>query len=192
MATRATTKPQPARTKELGAITGVNHLVLVCKDMDETVKFYCGILGLKIRTTLDPQTTPTPGQRGGFARGSGRFYWLELGNGDIVALLEDRQHDTTPDPSFAAPLWPVPRPIPPVARKMDHLALNVDTLEDLKALRQKLLDARWPVSSIDYRPNLVHSIYFYDPNGMPLEAATWARPGDGAPVAAPGAQRTLT
>ena len=189
MTTKTATTTRAAKQKELGAINGVNHLVIICKDMDATMAFYGGLLGLKLRTSLDSRGG-SPADGGRFTRPPGRFNWLDLGNGDVVALLEDAEHDTTPEPSFAARLWPVQREAPAVPKKMDHLALNVDTLEDLKALRVKLLNAGGPVSVIDYRPNLVHSIYFYDPNGTPLEAATWARPGDGAPSVI--VERTLT
>ena len=183
MATKTSGRTTAKQAKELGSITGVNHLVLVCKNMEETLDFYNGILGLKIRRRLDDRPSVTGlGVRG-------RFCWFELRNGDVVALLEDADRDTTPETSFAAKLWPIAKPPPEVPRKMDHLALNVDTLEDLRALQDKLRKADWPVSEIDHRPDLVHSIYFYDPNGMPLEAACWAQPNDGAPAST---ERTLT
>lgn len=60
-------------------------------------------------------------------------------------------------------------------RKMDHLALNVDSLADLKAVQKRLRDNGWPVSEIQdlEQSPFVKSIYFYDPNGVPLEVATF-------------------
>ena len=32
---------------------GINHLALVCKDMDRTIDFYTNVLGMKLTKTLD-------------------------------------------------------------------------------------------------------------------------------------------
>ncbi len=60
---------------------------------------------------------------------------------------------------------------------MDHLALNVGTLRQLKQVQKKLRDAGLTVSEIQDLAGspFVKSIYFYDPNGIPLEIATWDR-----------------
>lgn len=36
------------------ALTGFHHIALVCKNMDETVKFYEGALGMKLRAVSLP------------------------------------------------------------------------------------------------------------------------------------------
>ena len=180
MATATSTKrttgrrTAPARRRASGTITGINHMVIICKDMEETLQFYCGILGLKVKVSLTSTTNrggtlkPTP-------REYKRFYWLDAGNGDGLAFLEVPEKDTTAESSYFNVLWPVPRTGPPVPRKVDHLALNVETLADLKAVRRRLQKAGWPVSEVQDLPEapFVHSIYFYDPNGMPLEVATY-------------------
>lgn len=155
-----------------GTITGVNHLVLVCKDMEATLQFYCGILGLKVWATREISAAAAPGS----TSAPRRFYWLKLTNGDTLALLEVPDERTAAEPSFFPTFWPGSEAAPAIPRKMDHLALNVESLDDLKAVRQRLLDGGWPVSEVfeeSKRWPHVSSIYLYDPNHLPLEIATF-------------------
>ncbi|KZY24669.1 glyoxalase, partial [Alcanivorax sp. HI0035] len=49
-----------------------------------------------------------------------------------------------------------------------HLAFEVDTREELKAWRRRINQAGRPCfGPIDHE--FIHSIYFFDPNGIPLE-----------------------
>ena len=83
---------------------------------------------------------------------------------------------TRSESSFFPSFWPGVASPPPIPRKMDHLALNVDTLDDLKAVRQRLVDHGWEVSEVLVFGELwphVNSIYTYDPDGLPLEIATF-------------------
>src|SRR5215831_19351883 len=50
------------------ALRGINHLALVCRDMQETVEFYTDVLGMKLVKTLE------------YANGSQHFFF-DMGNG---------------------------------------------------------------------------------------------------------------
>ena len=161
-------------------ITGINHLVLVCKDMEETLHFYRDLLGLRVKATL-------PGNRQrqtGWATAQGapesdlqRLYFLEMQDGSIITFAEIPDEKTWADQSLFLPnFWPGKGIPPETPKKMDHLAFNVETRADLEWFEKHVRMKGIEVSEIEERasnPKFVKSIYFYDPNGVPLEIATW-------------------
>ena len=54
---------------------GINHVALVCSDMEKTVDFYSGVLGMPLIKSLD-----LPG-------GMGQHFFFDAGNGDCVAFF---------------------------------------------------------------------------------------------------------
>ena len=54
---------------------GINHVALVCSDMQKTVDFYSGVLGMPLIKSLD-----LPG-------GIGQHFFFDAGNGDCVAFF---------------------------------------------------------------------------------------------------------
>ena len=54
---------------------GINHLALVCKDMDVTVDFYCNTLGMKLTKTIE------------LSGGTGKHYFFDAGGDDAVAFF---------------------------------------------------------------------------------------------------------
>jgi catechol 2,3-dioxygenase-like lactoylglutathione lyase family enzyme len=89
-----------------------------------------------------------------------RHYFFEISETDLIAFFE----------------WPG---VKPVAQKehgrpvrgpyiFDHVSFGVETEDDLWALKDRLEAAGFPVSDvIDH--GFIHSIYAYDPNGIPIE-----------------------
>ncbi|MBI3743859.1 MAG: VOC family protein [Chloroflexi bacterium] len=164
-----------ARKKNGAKITGFNHVVLVTNDMDKTVRFYRDLLGLKVKATVGAAKRP-PGLIGTRADDAWkRLYFLELPNGDTLAFVEFPKMDTGAEASYFSGVWPgkgraVTRP-----QKMDHVALNVDSRKALVAVQRKLRAAGHTVSDVQDLGGspFVKSIYVYDPNGIPLEIASW-------------------
>jgi len=125
---------------------GVNHLAMATGDMDSTVRFWRDLLGMRLVAGLGQ-----PGYR---------HYFFQLSDTDLVAFFE----------------WPGVRP---VARKdhgrpvkgpfiFDHISFGVETEEELWELKDKLEAAGFQVSDvIDH--GFIHSIYSFDPNGIPIE-----------------------
>ena len=66
--------------------TGINHLALVCRDMEETVAFYAGVLGMPLYKTV---ALPDGGQH----------FFFDCGGGDSVAFFW--WPDAPPDRFFA-------------------------------------------------------------------------------------------
>jgi catechol 2,3-dioxygenase-like lactoylglutathione lyase family enzyme len=133
--------------------SGINHLALITNDMDVTVRFYHGVLGARLVATLGTEHF--------------RHYFFSFGPQCTVAFFEYR--DGGKVAAFAKPAGvPDPRAI-----QFDHLSLNLPDDEAVLDLRRRLKEADCEVTDVvDH--HIVHSIYFTDPNGIALEASTWA------------------
>ena len=128
---------------------GVNHLALVTPDMDATVRFYHGVLGMRLVATL--------------MAGPMRHYFFEIAPGNTVAFFEWTGGGTYCKPAG----WRVEQPL-----QFDHLSFNLPDHESLVALQARLQEAEVEVTEeIDH--GFIHSIYFTDPNGIALEASFW-------------------
>lgn len=130
---------------------GVNHLALVTSDMDATVRFYVGVLGMRLVATIGTA---------GF-----RHYFFELGEGNTVAFFE---YADDPAEQFSKPAG-----IPDArAAQFDHVSFDLVDEEALEDLRKALLDAGSDVTRVvDH--GFIRSVYFTDPNGIALEASYW-------------------
>jgi len=149
-----------------GKIDGVNHLVLVCRDMDRSVRFYRDLLGLRLVATQ-----PTPRVE------YDRQYFFQLSNGELLSLYQVPNAVAGSETAIVPKMWP-PSDLGPSTRpeKMDHLAFNVPSNEDVAWFKRHLEDHGVTVSDIAKRPigrlALCDSIYFYDPDNTPLEIAS--------------------
>ena len=126
--------------------TGVNHLAFVTGDMDKTVRFWRDLLGMRLVATIGEH---------GF-----RHYFFELSEADTVAFFEWDGAEPVPEKrhgvAFRGPI------------AFDHVALGLESANELWELRDKLAAAGYEVSGpIDH--GFIHSIYAFDPNGIPIE-----------------------
>ena len=128
---------------------GVNHLALVTDDMDGTVRFYAGVLGMDLVAAVKA--------------GVARHYFFELGDENTVAFFEWPGHETREHAAGARP---------PGGAQLDHISFNLPDRKALVDLQQRLRDHGCEVTEIvDHR--IVQSIYFTDNNGIALEASYW-------------------
>ncbi len=159
-------------------VSGINHLALVCRDMQRTVDFYEGLLGFPLVKTIE-----LPG-------GMGQHFFFDIGNGDCLAFFN------FPDAPDAVPGISSPDPgtfFDPAAElttavaSMNHVAFNVDA-DEIEELRERLTASGvrcTPILNHDDSPRgiardmhdgvFVRSVYFYDPDGIMLEFAAWTR-----------------
>jgi catechol 2,3-dioxygenase-like lactoylglutathione lyase family enzyme len=137
---------------------GINHLALVTPDMDATVRFYVGVLGMRLVATT--------------MAGPMRHYFFEMGRGNTVAFFEIPGAET-----FAKPAGgPSDRAI-----QLDHISFDVPDEDALEQLRKRLLEAGSEVTTVvDH--GFIRSVYFTDPNGIALEASYWVVDGTGRPT----------
>jgi len=136
---------------------GINHLALVTPDMDATVRFYVGVLGMRLSATL--------------MAGPMRHYFFEMGDENTVAFFEVPSMETFAKPAGA----PSDRTI-----QLDHLSFNVPDEHALELLRKRLLAAGSEVTPVvDH--GILRSVYFHDNNGIALEASWWVTDVTGRP-----------
>ena len=154
-------------------IRGVNHLALVCKDMAETVKFYRDVLGMPLTKTID------------LPNGMGQHFFFDIGNGDSLAFF---WFDGAPprEPGHASPAHlPTQGSIVTAHGSMNHIAFDVPA-EKFDEYVERLKSKGVAVSMIlnhDNSPTgasptvtddvFVRSVYFFDPDGICLEFASW-------------------
>lgn len=166
-------KPQNTNTEF--ALSGINHIALVCSDMERTVDFYSNVLGMPLIKALD------------LPNNAGQHFFFDAGNGDCIAFFWFRD---APD---AVPGVSAPRYIPGVGdivsavSSMNHLAFHVPP-DKFDEYRQRLKDKGvrvGPVLNHDdsemqvatkLHPGVyVRSFYFHDPDGITLEFACWVK-----------------
>ncbi|CAJ1586229.1 VOC family protein [[Mycobacterium] wendilense] len=166
-------KPHNTNTEfELG---GIHHTALVCSDMQRTVDFYSGVLGMPLIKSLD-----LPG-------GMGQHFFFDAGGGSCVAFFWFAE---APD---RVPLVSSPDALPGLGEivsavsTMNHLAFHVPE-EKFDEYRRKLKDkgvrvgpvlnhdeSEWQVAREVHPGVYVRSFYFLDPDGITLEFACWTR-----------------
>lgn len=157
---------------ELG---GVNHLALVCRDMQRTVAFYEGVLGMPLVKTIDLPV------------GLGQHFFFDCGGGDHLAFFWFPDAPE-PAPGIAAPAArPDQGSLTSAIGSMNHVAFDVAP-ERMEEYRDRLRaagvptteianhdDSEWGLSEEVHPGTFVRSIYFQDPDGILLEFAAWTR-----------------
>jgi catechol 2,3-dioxygenase-like lactoylglutathione lyase family enzyme len=139
--------------------TGVHHMAFVTNNMDETVKFYNGLLGFPVVVTLQlPNPDPFPGAVPGNLGGS-KHYFFRISPQDTVAFFEFKDVEVPADNSLLG--------------AGNHLAITVPSETELQNAKKLLEEAGVKIKS-DLDHGFCHSIYFEDPvNQIALEFATW-------------------
>ena len=126
--------------------TGINHLAMATKDMDETIRFWRDLLGMRLVA--------------GLGRPGYRHYFFEISEHDMIAFFEWPDLDKIPEKDHGVP---VKGPY-----VFDHVSFEVESEEDLWKLKDKLEAADvWVSEILDH--GFIHSIYAFDPNNMAIE-----------------------
>ena len=129
-------------------ISGLNHLAFITNDMEKTIRFYRDLLGMELQA--------------GIGHDGYRHYFFQMGTGQ-VAFFEYDIAQPMPGTKFHG--TPTSEPV-----GFDHVSFTVDSREDLFHLKDKLEAAGFEVSdAVDH--GTIWSIYFFDPNNIPLEAS---------------------
>ncbi len=163
-------------------LNGINHLALVCADMDVTVEFYTNVLGMALTKTLD-----LPG-------GQGKHFFFDAGHGDSVAFF------WFPDGPATVTSTELQR-ITATPGTMNHVAFDVspEKIEGYRdLLRARGVEVSEVVNHADTESGIseqldesvfVRSLYFRDPDGILLEFAAWTRELTSADVDYPNVTR---
>jgi glyoxylase I family protein len=127
---------QPASTAR-----GIHHAAFVCKDVEETIRFYQDFLGFPLVELVENRDYA----------GSSHFFF-DLGNRNLLGFFDFPGHDHQPYTETIGAL--------------QHLAISVDG-DQFAAAKAKLdqqgIDYLGPDRGAD------DSLYFRDPNGMGIE-----------------------
>ena len=139
--------------------TGVSHIAICVRDLDESLKFYRDILGMRV--TLDQvQDTTTGGLPHVYkhARQTRRTVHVHYGEGDTKPSLVLTSHPG--DQSDGEPI------------KLDQVGIShiSFTVTDVKALAEELtskgVQLAGPMDSFANSQGGVSSIFVYDPDGI--------------------------
>jgi catechol 2,3-dioxygenase-like lactoylglutathione lyase family enzyme len=133
-------------------IDQIHHVAYRCKDAKQTVEFYKNVLNMDLIGAIAEDRVPSTKAPDPYMH-----IFLDAGQGNILAFFElptkppmGRDENT--------PAW------------TQHLALEVDTVDDLLATKAKLeADGIEVVGPTDH--TIFKSIYFFDPSGHRLELA---------------------
>ena len=163
-------------------LRGLNHVAMVCKDMNRTVDFYTNVLGMKLVKSID--LPGGVGQHFFFDAGGGQcfaFFWFTEAQ-DRAPGISNPRANIDPETVFSDPTA-----ITSSHGSMNHFAFDIAP-DKIEAYRQKLIDKGVKVSPIMHHDNSetqeahevtdnvwVSSIYFQDPDGIVLEFAAWQR-----------------
>lgn len=127
-------------------LNGINHLAMATGDMDATIRFWRDLIGLRLVAGLGK-----PGYR---------HYFFEISKADLLAFFEWRDTEPVEEKDHG---YPVKGPF-----IFDHVAFGVVDSDELWQLKDRLEAAGFQVSGlIDH--GFIHSIYTWDPNGIPIE-----------------------
>jgi len=186
-------RSSPPPSDERFEFRGINHLALVCRDMERTVEFYSQVLGMPLIKTIQ------------LPAGMGQHFFFDCGGGDSLAFF---WFPDAPDgvPGVSSPTGrPDQGSLTSAVGSMNHVAFSVPP-ERIDDYRDRLVaagvdctevanhdDSEWGIAD-DLHPGVfVRSIYFQDPDGILLEFACWTRefgPQDVAHSPARAADRT--
>ncbi|WP_110207209.1 VOC family protein [Nocardioides daejeonensis] len=156
-------------------LRGFNHVALVSSDMQRTIDFYSGILGMPLLKSLD--LPDNLGQHFFFDAGNGNslaFFWFTEAADGVPGISAPEEK-----PGFGEWISAV--------SSLNHVAFDVPA-EKFAEYRAKLKAAGvqvGPIVNHDNSPTqvalemnddvYVRSFYFQDPDGILLEFATWMR-----------------
>lgn len=157
------------------AFRGINHLALVCRDMQRTVDFYAGVLGMPLIKTI-----ALPG-------GMGQHFFFDCGGGDSLAFFWFPEAPE-PVPGISAPVTrPDQGEFLSAIGSMNHVAFDVPK-EKIEEYREKLTalgiessviwnhdDSEFGLAPENNDDVFIRSLYFQDPDGILLEFACWTR-----------------
>lgn len=134
---------QPAGTDPVRT-GGVDHLALICSDMEQTITFYTEVVGMTLNKVVANRDEP-----------SSTHIFLDMGGGNFLAFFDFPKHG--------------PAKTQRGVGSMHHLALKGTTGQYRHAL--KMLKERG-IEHDAHGDEFRGSVYFRDPDGILLEITT--------------------
>jgi glyoxylase I family protein len=132
---------KPIGERPATPVRGVHHIALVCRDVEETIRFYQEFLGFPLVELVENRDYA----------GSSHFFF-DIGNRNLLGFFDFPGHD---HPAYLETIGAV-----------QHLALSVSA-EHFAAIRAKLDEAG--ISYLGPDRGVEDSLYIRDPNGVGVE-----------------------
>jgi glyoxylase I family protein len=132
---------RPAADRPRSTVQGVHHLALICRDPEETIRFYQEFLGFPLVELVENRDYA----------GSSHFFF-DIGNHNLLGFFDFPGHH---HPPFTETIGGV-----------QHLAISISA-EQFEAAKKKLEQAGTDYLGPDR--GVEDSMYFRDPNGIGLE-----------------------
>ena len=148
----------------MGLASGVHHLAISTADMKAQLEFFTDVLGAELKGLFWMHGVP-----------GAKHAFVKLSDSSYVAFVHMPPIEDIPTELGATHAGGPTGPSAPGT--MQHVAFNVDSVEDLLALRDRIRSRGVNVfGPLDH--GLCHSIYFAGPEHLSLEIATSAVPID--------------
>ena len=142
----------------MGLPNGVHHLAICTKDMKAQVEFFTQVLGMELVALY-------------WMHGVKNTYhgFVKMGESSSIAFVQGPESgEIQPQPGVSHASWTAGLVAPGT---MQHLAMNVDTEEELLTMRDRVrTHGHWVMGPLDH--GFCKSIYFAGPEGMMLEFST--------------------
>ncbi len=142
----------------MGLPNGVHHLALCTKNMKEQIEFFTQVVGMELVALY-------------WMHGVKNTYhgFVRLGDSSSIAFVQGPESgEIQPQTGVSHASWTAGLVAPGA---MQHLALNVETEEDLLTMRDRVRShGHWVMGPLDH--GFCKSIYFAGPEGMMLEFST--------------------
>jgi glyoxylase I family protein len=132
---------RPAGQRPETTVAGVHHIALICRDVEETIRFYQEFLGFPLVELVENRDYA----------GSSHFFF-DIGNRNLLGFFDFPGHD---HPAFAETIGGV-----------QHIAISMSA-EQFDAAKKRFEQAG--VDFLGPDRGVEESMYFRDPNGVGLE-----------------------
>jgi len=132
-------------------VQGLHHFAWRCRHAEETRAFYEDVLGLPLVHVIRKDHVPSTGEYCPYVH-----IFFRMRDGSHIAFF-DLGDGTAAEPSPNTPAW------------VNHIALRVNSREDLHAMKTRLETHGVEVVGVTDHDGYIESIYFFDPNGFRLE-----------------------
>lgn len=140
----------PASPEMRNPARGLHHFAWRCRDAEETRHFYEDLLGLPLVHVIRLDHVPSTGEYCPYVH-----IFFEMTDGSAIAFF-DLGDGTRAEPSPNTPAW------------VNHIALRVQTMDELLAVKARLEAHGVEVIGVTDH-HMCRSIYFFDPNGLRVE-----------------------
>jgi catechol 2,3-dioxygenase-like lactoylglutathione lyase family enzyme len=134
----------------------VNHVAYATGNSAVTTDFYTRVMGMRLVTAVREDRVPSTGDETPFLH-----TFFGMADGTCIAFFEVDGLDVSGES--------------PLPRWIQHIALNVSSMQELEGWKTRLAGHNIDVLGIVDHEGIWQSIYFFDPNGIRLELTYQAR-----------------